>query len=246
MWRIPHRYLWHKAPSPAQNRFDGIWSISYADMMTLLLCFFVVMLMVCPPPVAHGQKAHSVMASLRSAFGTSVDDAHSSAPKPRTLLEHLVAMTESGRGDQAGLGQAKALTLTHESDGLHVLLRGDRAFADTPASAGKLTPDTEQTLRQLAVAMGGLNPRVEIRVYGEAFSASGNMRAGAVGKRAGKGLDDGFAHAKAVADVLSQCGLPIDRLQLLAVRDAASVRSDPSAPAREAGQVDVIVQAVAE
>jgi hypothetical protein len=246
MWRMPHRYLFHKTSSPAQGRFDSLWSISYADLMTLLLCFFVVILVVSPPPVPRGDKAHSVLASLRSAFGATSGTHGSSAAQRGTLVERLVAMTEPDMNGRVDSPRAGILTLSHQPDGLHITLWGDAAVSSARSPDGRLTAAADEALRKLVDELRPLHPRIEVRAYAEANAASGNAQVAEPARQETAGLQDGFARAKLVVDVLAQCGLPIDRLQLLAAHGATPVGPGGGVSTRDACRVDLIVQAQGE
>ncbi len=242
MARVPNRYIWHKG-TPPPGRPDGVWSVSYADLMTLLLCFFVVILMVSPPPVPRADKVQSVMASLRSAFSMTRDAGRASPARQGTLLEQLVAMTENAADNGAGPGRSAAVSVNHESDGIHIRLRSDarpvHALSDVPV----LETQAERALRRMAPALRDLNPYIEVRAYAGALGRSGNATEEATDGRLSVAVEGAFQRARAVADVLTQCELPIDRLQIVTATGAGSAGAGAAAGARDAGGIDVVVQA---
>ncbi|MGB9626282.1 MAG: flagellar motor protein MotB, partial [Phycisphaerae bacterium] len=204
MARVPNRYIWHKQTSPP-GRADGVWSVSYADLMTLLLCFFVVILMVSPPPVPHADKVQSVMASLRSAFSMARDGGRASPARQATLLEQLVAMTENAADNGVAPGRSAAVSVHHESDGIHIRLRSDARPAHTSSDASVLETGAERALRRMAPALRDLNPYIEVRAYAGAAERSGNMTAEVTDRRAFVAMEGAFQRARAVANVLTQC-----------------------------------------
>ena len=242
MARVPNRYIWHKG-TPPPGRPDGVWSVSYADLMTLLLCFFVVILMVSPPPVPRADKVQSVMASLRSAFSMTRDAGRASPARQGTLLEQLVAMTENAADNGAAPGRSAVVSVNHESDGIHIRLRSGARPAHALSDAPVLETQAERALRRMAPALRDLNPYIEVRAYVGAAGRSGNATAEAADRRSSVAMEGAFQRARAVADVLTQCELPIDRLQIVTATGAGSAGAGAAAGVRDAGGIDVVVQA---
>ncbi len=242
MARVPNRYIWHKQTSPP-GRADGVWSVSYADLMTLLLCFFVVILMVSPPPVPRADKVQSVMASLRSAFSMTRNGGRASPARQGTLLEQLVAMTENTGDNGVASGRSAAVSVHHESDGIHIRLRSDARSANTSSDASVLETRAEQTLRRMAPALRDLSPYIEVRAYAGGTGRSGNPTAEATVGRASVAMEGAFQRARAVANVLTQCDLPIDRLQIVTATEAGSAGASATAGTSDAVGIDVVVQA---
>jgi chemotaxis protein MotB len=58
------------APAPKTEEGAPTWMVTFADMMTLLLCFFVLLLSFANQDVIRFKE---VMGSLREAFGVQVD-----------------------------------------------------------------------------------------------------------------------------------------------------------------------------
>ena len=108
------------------------WMVTYGDIMTLLLCFFVII--VSMSEIKEDQRFQKVMESLRKAFGGyegSVGTAPVDTPPANSLLEKLleidVRTLKDKRGDTDVEGiHGRKFRVTNVRDGLEVVV-GARA-----------------------------------------------------------------------------------------------------------------------
>jgi flagellar motor protein MotB len=232
MIRVPHRYLWHK---PAAQADAPRWAVTYGDMMSLVLCFFVLLAAISE--VREGARYRVVAASLRSVFGA--DDP---ADRSASLVERLAAKTTAGQAVAVGGSEAPVLTMTHAADGLHATLLGPGAFAAEAPPGDPLTADAVVALQRLGGDVAGMASAIEVCGYAEGPRASDTVAHGRPIAGNEERWEGAFRRARAVARVLAQCGVPADRLQLRAARFAPAVGADGSRPVDDPRRVDVVIQ----
>ncbi len=182
-------------------RWDGPWVVSFADLMTMLLCLFTVVLAASPPLAAHAAKAKSVAASLRAAFGAGRRGQTPESSPPATLLEALTALSER-ESDAVGDGTPPPIRLSHDDEGIRITI------------AAGAVGTSDGVLRRIAARLIPLDAWVEVRAWEDGRQTSDSVAEPTRGERATASLESAFVRAKTVATVLSQCGLSIDRLQI--------------------------------
>ncbi len=115
------------------------WMVTYADMVTLLMCFFVVLLSFANMDVT---KFREMMGSIRDALGVQRDDAGFFAPRvpptPKLVLDTELEQLYSEMGasfetalDDYGLGDS----IEVETSGEGVMLRLEGSLIYQPGSA---------------------------------------------------------------------------------------------------------------
>ena len=106
------------------------WMVTYGDIMTLLLCFFVIL--VSMSEIKQDQKFQQVMESLRRAFGgydgsvgaVPVENVSTNALIARLLeLEIPINKKKKGDSDEEGI-HGKKFRVTNVRDGLEVVIGG--------------------------------------------------------------------------------------------------------------------------
>ena len=110
------------------------WMVTYGDAMTLLLCFFVII--VSMSEVKKNERFQQVMESLRRAFG-GYEGAVGSVPikdvPANTLIAKLLEIEvhdfrkEAGDTDEEGI-HGKKFRVTNVRDGLEVVVGGRITF----------------------------------------------------------------------------------------------------------------------
>lgn len=141
------------------------WLITYADMMSLLLVFFIML--TAFSSLERG-KFNMLIGSLRNAFG--YDKGPSPIPQLEEfsggLFEKIRAQTNL-RGDPSEGGGANQyspfgenLYVTTVREGLKITIGGKVLFNNGDAS---VTEDGKKVLNELTTIIKGYNNRIEIR-----------------------------------------------------------------------------------
>jgi chemotaxis protein MotB len=211
--------------------------MSYADMMGLLLGFFIMLVaMSTIDKRLFGQAAQSI----QDAFGLEGAAKGHSAPGRADLSQRLQSLVgsrqislTSSSGKEGGTGATYAVQQLRE--GLKI---NGAALEFDPGSA---TPRDlgAAVLAGLAQEMKGHTTLVEIRGHAsrEALPAGGPWR---------DVMDLSYARAKAVGDVLAANGVEPYRIRLIACGDKESLRSGVVSPEDDASnrRVEIIVREV--
>ena len=130
------------------------WMITYADMMTLLLVFFVMLFAFSE---IKEDKFRRVIRSFRSYFGSEAEVQPRVRPEDRAaaLLERLRIRMDLRVGT---LGENVFIATTPE--GLRITVAGKLLFNSGEA---EVTDDGKKVLGDLALMIKGYNNRIEIR-----------------------------------------------------------------------------------
>lgn len=207
----------NKTPDPPAGAPD--WMVTYGDIMTLLLCFFVIL--VSMSEIKQNERFQQVIESLRKTFGGqpgAVRTIQSEAESTNTLIAKLLELelrphtNKEGDTDDEGIDGTK-FRVTNIRDGVEVVIGGtiafDRYSAELKEEARRLVGITADTVR-------GYNTKIRIRGHatrepipvGSAFS---NQR------------DLSYGRASAVAAELERHGVRSQRLVIEAVGDTEPV-----------------------
>ena len=110
------------------------WMVTYGDAMTLLLCFFVIL--VSMSEIKKNQRFQQVMESLRRAFGgyvgaagpLPVEDIPANALITKLLeIDMPVTPVKQGDADEEGI-HGRRFRVTNVRDGLEVVVGGRITF----------------------------------------------------------------------------------------------------------------------
>lgn len=191
------------------------WLVTYGDAMTLLLCFFVIL--VSMSEIKSDQRFQQVMESLRRAFG-GYDGSVGAVPIENTatnaliqkLLELDVPIVRKERGDTDEVGiHGKKFRVTSVRDGLDVVVGGRITFGRFSAT---LMPEARDLIGQTAERIRGYNTKILVRGHAthEPLPPDSLYQ---------DARDLSYARARAVADVLIEHGVRPVRLLLVAAGD---------------------------
>jgi len=142
------------------------WMVTFSDMMTLLLCFFVII--VAMSEVKKDKKYYEVLKSLKAAFGgkPSLLGATPELETPlNTIIEDLSAISLStwtkkkGDTDVEGVQDVK-WRVTDVRKGVKVEIGGHVSFERFSAT---LLPDAKILVAKAAETMRGQNLKITVR-----------------------------------------------------------------------------------
>jgi chemotaxis protein MotB len=149
-----------------EEKAGGDWIVTYSDMVTLLLCFFVALFE--PNEADPTQLAAMASAFLNSGMGASTGGNTLSAGKSADLGNTIMSLPAMDRGRALGTALSKAVSafepevksnkarISHDERGLIISLVSDSFFA--PASA---RINIEAT-RDILIRLGGMLNSAEL------------------------------------------------------------------------------------
>lgn len=179
------------------------WVLTYGDLMSLMLCFFVLLAAFANFDTPN-EKLEAVIESIRAAFGLPgssgvlKDPAHSF----RVLLQQLQELIRKQQGRSKAMTDIQGITGTQLTirqirDGAEITLGGPVAFARFSA---ELRPESRQIVRELAATLSGRLNKIEVRGHAtaEPLPPDSPFR---------DPMDLSLARARAVADELVAGGV---------------------------------------
>lgn len=191
------------------------WMVTYGDTMTLLLCFFVII--VSMSEIKKDERFQKVMESLRRAFGgyhgavgsTPIENVPTNTLIARLLeLEVPELVNKKGDADEEGI-HGKKFRVTNVRDGLEVVVGGRIAFERFSAM---LKPEGRELIAKAAERLRGYNTKILVRGH----STREPLPEDSLYENA---RDLSFARAKAAALELERNGVRRIRLVAVAVGD---------------------------
>ncbi len=142
------------------------WMVTYGDAMTLLLCFFVII--VSMSEVKQDERFQQVMESLRKAFGGYVGTVGAvpieNVPVNSLLIKLLeievpVVKDKKGDTDVEGI-HGKKFRVTNVRDGLEVVVGGRVTFDRFSAT---LMTEGRELIARTAERLRGYNTKILVR-----------------------------------------------------------------------------------
>lgn len=221
------------------------WVVTYGDMMSLLLTFFI-MLVSMSKLKEDGQVA-AVMDAVRAAFGSTdgFAAAPGRAPLSPSIFDKLRSHglrseggTKRGSRDTDGPSGANR-PVDRISHGTTITLGGPAQFARFAVS---LTPELRHNLDVIARVVGPKPNCIAVRGHASPEPLPADFRLVVDGFEIRDPWDLSFARAQAVADYLEQQGIDRRRLVVSAAGD-----TEPRAVSRDVAdqslnrRVDVFV-----
>jgi chemotaxis protein MotB len=187
------------------------WMVTYGDMMTLLLCFFVII--VSMSEVQKDDRFLQVLESIREAFGSTaslgqvpIEDVTKNSMIQK-LMQVVLPPFKQHQGDSDEVSfRARQVRVTDVREGIRIEIGGRITFERFSAA---LKPEAEDQLARLAEKIAGHNtviritghatkePLPEDSVYGDNWALS-------------------YARAEAVGAALQRHGIRPARLRYVA------------------------------
>lgn len=196
---------------------DTAWSLSYGDLMSLLLAVFVMIASMSE--LKAGQRYDRVRASVQEAFGFAPSaDADRAGlyglRRPMTLIERLhEAGLTAGDQEAASTGPLELCDLAMADDRLTIRVSGPASFE---AFSATLQQRAERTLEQLAGYLSEGESPIEIQGH-----AGDGALPGDVPFR--DAFDLSYQRAHAAAAVLTRAGVDATRIRLIALGDTQPI-----------------------
>ncbi|MFQ5489164.1 MAG: flagellar motor protein MotB [Phycisphaerae bacterium] len=222
-----------KAPEGAPD-----WMVTYGDMMTLLLCFFVLLLAMSE--IKKDERFRQVASSIRSAFGydSTVEIAPGDVDPVNSIVRQLqtiiVPPYKNQEGDAEDVGiEGRVQKITDVRDGIEIVVGGRVTFDRFSAV---LKPVAQERLAQVAELIRGKNTKIIVRGHATRQPLPAESLFA-------DPLELSFARAKAVAWALEQHGVRGQRIRLEAVGDREPLNRQAYSDERRAinRRVEIIV-----
>jgi chemotaxis protein MotB len=231
-----------------EEKAGGDWIVTYSDMVTLLLCFFVALFE--PNEIDPTQLAAMASAFLNSGMGASTGGNTLSVGKSADLGNTIMSLPSHDRGRALGTAMQKAVStfnpevktnkvrVTHDERGLVISLASDTFFA--PASARLNIEETREVLIRLA---GMLNSdtddmknrkfRIEGHTDSEATDPAGPWESN---------WELSTARSIAVLHFLTDLGVEERRFQVAGFADTVPIASNTTPEGRAYNRrVDIVI-----
>lgn len=219
------------------------WVVTFGDMMSLLLCFFILLQMFSELKREH--EYQRVVTAIKEAFGYAggigvlpVDD-----PPLRSMIEVLETMAKKEDNDQSKVSRNQdpgidgpQMRVTRIREGIVFTIGGPSSFE--PYSA-EIKPAVREEIRKLAPLLAGRNNKIEIIGHAAAKYLEPSSP--------WKNLDDlSWQRAVNVKDALLECGIEdrVFRLQAAGTREPLRPRAVEVADAAENRRVEIILTEV--
>ncbi|WP_319777565.1 OmpA family protein [Maridesulfovibrio sp.] len=199
---------------PAQGGEEGGWALTLADMMTLLLCFFVLLLAIAD---VDQKKYEDVSDSLASAMGVPVppkgeSDTFEGASVARRVISEKQRNIFEMQLEMARLvgRESDALKIKMRPDSVAIVLKGGFFF---PSGQADLTPGARRVLAKIAPTLA----KSPYDVVVEGHSDNIPMKS----RQFPSNWELSSARASAVARYLLDAGFSKSRIKVLGMADTA-------------------------
>jgi len=187
------------------------WMVTYGDMMSLLLCFFIML--VAMSEIKAEEKFEQVMQSLREAFGYQggMGAVPTLEPPKISMLQRLESIViprkikKIGDSHEEGI-EGRLFRVETVREGLQIVVGGQIAFDRFSA---RLKPEADKLIADVASRIRGHTTKIEIRGHAtrEALPADSGIK---------DQQDLSYRRALAVADALTRNGVNSHRLRMTA------------------------------
>lgn len=206
-----------KPPEPEEHGESApLWIISFADLVTLLMSFFVILAAGRPQDTATDPEFARVVASIKAAFHNLPEAGASADPRKDLdeILRKLTALLKKDersrkvvRGDAREPGlYGKSFRVRRLRDGMEITVGGPVFF--DPLSAA-LTPEGREEVAALGQAIRGHRNLIEVRGHALEESAPQDWRYGDAMKLS-------YERAAGVAEELIKAGIDPRAVRIVA------------------------------
>jgi chemotaxis protein MotB len=196
-----------KKPPPAGESCP-LWYISFADMVTLLMAFFVMLAAFSSGASTDDSKLRQYLKSLQAAFGYQPSSSElTDLPDPKDLLEKLEQASmrnfKSAGSDQGPGRLGTVNTIKRTREGIEFTIGGQLGF---DCGSVVLPDEAKAALQEIVEYIKGENNKVEVRGHSTRMECDG-----------GRAFADehqlAYARATAAADFLIAQGIAPERIR---------------------------------
>ena len=143
------------------------WVMTFADLMTLLMCFFVLLLAFSEMDV---MKFKQLSGSMKNAFGVQAEVEVKSIPKGTSVVAREFS---PGRPDPTALNEIRQFTIDSNQSTLDLLDRQSKAVENTRKHAKRLQTALQEEIANGSVAVETEGMKIIIRILEKASFESG-------------------------------------------------------------------------
>ncbi len=150
-----------------QARAIPAWVVTFADLMTLLMCFFVLLLAFSEMDVA---KFKQLSGSMREAFGVQAEVEARTIPKGTSVIAREFS---PGKPEPTPLNSVRQFTIDTNKNSLDALSEEPRMLEEARKHAERIRLALEQEIARGDVAVDLEGAKITIRILEKASFASG-------------------------------------------------------------------------
>jgi chemotaxis protein MotB len=143
------------------------WVMTFADLMTLLMCFFVLLLAFSEMDV---MKFKQLSGSMKNAFGVQAEIEVKSIPKGTSVIAQEFS---PGRPDPSAINTVRQFTIDSNQSTLDLLDRKSELVKETEQHAKRLRTALQAEIENGSVAVETEGMKVIIRILEKASFESG-------------------------------------------------------------------------
>lgn len=151
-------------PDKPEEKGVPAWVMTFADLMTLLMCFFVLLLAFSEMDV---EKFKQLSGSMKNAFGVQAEIEVKSIPKGTSIIAKEFS---PGRPDPTALNTIRQFTVESNRNTLDAL---NREIAETREHARRLKMALKDEIERGSVAVETEGKKIIIRIMEQASFDSG-------------------------------------------------------------------------
>ena len=155
--------------APAKKESKGVpaWVMTFADLMTLLMCFFVLLLAFSEMDVA---KFKQLSGSMKEAFGVQSEIEVRTIPKGTSVVAQEFS---PGRPEPTALNQVRQFTIDSNRNTLDALERELKEIEETREHARRLRLALKEEIEKGAVSIETEGMKVIVHIMENASFDSG-------------------------------------------------------------------------
>ena len=156
------------APSPPEKKGVPAWVMTFADLMTLLMCFFVLLLSFSEMDVA---KFKQLAGSMQEAFGVQAEVEARTIPKGTSVIAREFS---PGKPEPTALNVVNQFTIDSNQNTLDALERTKKDRDDTEKHARRIRAALKSEIDEGSVAVTTEGAKVIIHILENASFDSGD------------------------------------------------------------------------
>jgi chemotaxis protein MotB len=155
------------SPQKAKSAGVPVWVMTFADLMTLLMCFFVLLLAFSEMDVA---KFKQLSGSMKEAFGVQAEIEVRTIPKGTSVIAREFS---PGKPDQTVLNQVRQFTIDSNRNTLDALDRENKEIQETREHARRLRLALKEEIKLGSVSIQTEGMKVIVHIMENASFDSG-------------------------------------------------------------------------